>query len=301
MKKKTTLLAGTSVALCAGAAGAQDIDGIAEDIYQQVVVQDTQTQFGDSDLGMPGQANGSELDNGSFYVGDGGLFLHLGGNLESNFNKLDIFFDTGDGGQNRLRGDNTDVDFDGLNRMGDDGSGNGLTFDDGFTANYFLTVTGGNDPFEFFMSGTPILTDGGSSPDGGFLGGGPGRTIDGSNGILAGIDNSNTAGVGPGAGPADQDAAAAVTTGVEFFIPFDVLGVSGQDVKITALINGGSHDFVSNQVLGGIGGGENLGEPRSVDFSTIDGNQFFTASNVPAPGSAALLALGGLAGVRRRR
>jgi len=300
---KRTLSVGVGIALAAGSAHAQlTVDGTAEGTYGgPIVIQDTQTNFGDATDGLPGIANGSELDNARAFVGDNGLFLHLGGNLQSNFNKLEIFFDTGAGGQNQLRGDNRDLDFNGLNRMGDDGSGNGLTFDDAFTADYYLTVTGGNDPFEFFMSGTPILTDGGTPPTGGFLGGGPGTSITGSNGILASIDNSNTAGVTSGTGAADQTAAAAVATGIEFFIPFSVLGVSGQDVKISAFVNGSGHDFVSNQVLGGIGGGDNLGEPRNIDFSAIDGDQFFTVASVPAPGSLALLGIAALSGARRRR
>src|SRR6185295_9527404 len=95
-------------------------------------IQTTQTNFGDNNLGQFGFANGSEID-ASFVAYDGTtLYLFLSGNLESNFNKLDIFFDTVPGGQNRLRGDNADVDFNGLNRMSD------LNFDDGFEADYYM-------------------------------------------------------------------------------------------------------------------------------------------------------------------
>jgi hypothetical protein len=110
------------------------IDGTRDALYgSPIVVQNTQTGFGDSNLGQVDYANGSELDAAYAYVDMSSqtLYLFLAGNLESNFNKLEIFFDTVAGGQNRLRGDNSGVDFGGLNRMGDDGSGNGLTFDQG--------------------------------------------------------------------------------------------------------------------------------------------------------------------------
>jgi hypothetical protein len=95
---------------------------------------------GTATSGQVDYANGSELDAAYAYVDMNNqiLYLFLSGNLESNFNKLEIFFDTVAGGQNRLRGDNSGVDFGGLNRMGDDGSGNGLTFDQGFEADYWI-------------------------------------------------------------------------------------------------------------------------------------------------------------------
>jgi hypothetical protein len=48
-------------------------------------------------------------------------------------------------------------------------------------------------------------------------------------------------------------------------------------------INGGRHDFVSNQVFGGLpDGSSNLGEPRSIDFAAIPGNQFIEVAVRPA-------------------
>ena len=70
-------------------------------------------------------------------------FLLRGEFLERRgFNKLDIFIDAIDGGQLKLRGDNPNVDFNGLNRMGDDGSNNGLRFDDEFVRHKILDVIG---------------------------------------------------------------------------------------------------------------------------------------------------------------
>ncbi|MCL6476760.1 MAG: PEP-CTERM sorting domain-containing protein, partial [Firmicutes bacterium] len=60
-------------------------------------------------------------------------------------------------------------------------------------------------------------------------------------------------------------------------------------------------DYVSNQVLAGIGGGGNLGEPRLVNFSNIPGDQYFLVP-VPEPSSLSILLLGlGAWAFRKRR
>jgi hypothetical protein len=260
-----------------------------------LAVQDTQTQFGNSNLGQIDFANGSELDvaHGFIHSEAGILHLFLGGNLESNFNKLEVFLDFGPGGQNKLRGDNPDVDFNGLNRMGDDGSGNGLTFDAEFEADFYITMTGGNFPYQTFANTSEVLTNGGGS--GGYIGSGGAGTnvLNGSNGTVIAIDNSNTGGVDGGTGPSSG---AGVTTGIEISIPLSILaGYAGGDIKVTAFINGGGHDFLSNQVLAGNGGNVgNLGEPRFVNFGGINGSQYFV---VEAPDEPVVGDLDGNGGV----
>ncbi len=150
------------------------------------------TGFGDSSLGVIDFANGSEIDGLYAFTctadpdGPGGepaqpyLFILITGNLESNFNKLDVFIDSIAGGQNQLRGDNPDVDFNGLNRMGNNGAQPGLTFDTGFDADYYLQYTCGNSPLQTFASFAEILTGGGGR--GSYIGsGGAGtNTLNGS-------------------------------------------------------------------------------------------------------------------------
>lgn len=62
------------------------IDGSWDPVYQVLAVQDTQTGFGDSNLGQIDYANGSELDVAYGTYHSGWLYLLLAGNLESKTN-----------------------------------------------------------------------------------------------------------------------------------------------------------------------------------------------------------------------
>lgn len=252
------------------------VDGVRDEGYgAALVVQDTATGFGDSNLGAIDYANGSELDAAYGFVQDGWLRLFFAGNLESNFNKLEIFIDALPGGQNRLLGNNPDVDFNGLNRMGDDGTGNGLRFDDGFEPDRWFSLTCGGAPFAFYFNAADLLTEGGGT--GSYLGSGSagaaGAFTSADGGVVAAIDNSNIAGVTG----VDACCGADVTTGIELalFLPPQVVG----DLKVCVFVNGGGHDWLSNQCLGGMAGFGNLGEPRFVDFNFVDGLQYFTVAN----------------------
>ncbi|MBL8880809.1 MAG: PEP-CTERM sorting domain-containing protein [Phycisphaerales bacterium] len=290
--KRFLLMAATLVA--APAMASIGVDGTAEGAYGAAVsVQTLQTNFGDANMGAVDYANGSELDAAYAVIKGGNLYLTLAGNLESNFNKLEIFIDSHAGGQNQLRGDNPNVDFNGLNRMA------GLTFDAAFSPDHWLSVTGGGGPYQMYANYSELLSGGGGNgyylgqtgaASGGVLGGGFNP-----NGILATINNSNAGGVTGGTGPSSG---AGVTTGVEFCIPLAALGDPTGPICISAFVNGGGHDFVSNQVLGSLPNGTgNLGEPSTVNFNNHEGDQFFCV--VPEPASLVLAAVGLLA-LRRR-
>lgn len=279
MRLATTLLAaGVLLSAHAATSSAAIVDGQLDGSYgPPIVTQTTQTQFGDSNLGAIDAANGSELDVAHGYVSGGVLYLFLGGNLETNFNKLELFIDGIAGGQNKLRGDNPDVDFNGLNRLGDDGSGNGLTFDAGFEPDFYITLTNGGGPTQVFSNFAELLTGGGGS--GGYLGQatpGSGTLSGGTNpfGIELTVDNSNTGGVSSGC---DASSGAGVSTGIELAIPLAAIGNPTGCITVSAMINGSGHDFLANQVLGPLPVGTcNLGEPRAVNFETLAGSQYFT-------------------------
>ena len=208
-------LGGLATVLAGAPRGVVDVDGSLDGGYgDPAAVQNTQTSYGDNTDSDQALSNGSELAVGDVLIANGNLYIFLGGNLESNFNKLEIFIDVREGGQNRLRGDNPDVDWGGLNRLGDDGSGNGLTFDEGFEADMWIGLTCGVDgEFVFHANYAEIRTDGGGL--GNYLGSGT-AGADGvlvsAKGMQIALDNSNVDGVGGGEG---IDCGEGVATGVE--------------------------------------------------------------------------------------
>ncbi len=287
---KTRIVMGLAISaslLAAGSAIAQPVvdgSGATTEYGAPLYVNTTDpTGFGDSNLGTVDFANGSEIDAVYGTVDNGVLYLMISGNLESNFNKIELFFDSTTGGQNHLRGDNPDVDFNGLNRMGDDGSGNGMIFDSGFEADRYITMSGGDiggGVYALFGNWAEVLTSGGGQ--GRFLGQGAavsdGTLTGGDNpdGILMTINNSNVAGVTDSTSTGGE----LVDTGIELAIPLSALGNPTGDIKVVAFVNGSGHDFLSNQVAGGVSGAGNLGEPRAVDFNTFAGAQSVTVPNL---------------------
>jgi hypothetical protein len=296
--KNYYFVASSALILSASAFAQIAVDGTAEAVYgPAAVVQSVGTGFGNSIDGLRDTCGGSELD-GAFASLDavgGYLYLTFAGNLESNFNKFELFIDCKAGaGQNQLRSDNVDVDFNGLNRMGVDAVNAipGLKFDDGFGADFYFTCTGGlpngTPPYTLYANFAQVLTEGGgigsyigqsvTDPTTGVI-----RIDDVTYGIQAAIDNSNIAGVD--GNPAGTSTGAGVATGIELRIPISVLGWDGvSPIKVCAFINGGGHDFASNQFISPLPAGYgNMGEPRLIDMSVIPGDQFFIVGGGTPP------------------
>lgn len=279
----------TAGGLTSIASAVPTIDGTRDAEYgSPTAVQTTQTGFGD---------NQSELNAlyTRYDAASGRLNVLLTGNIESNNNKLVLFFDTKAGGQNTLRNDNPDVNFNNLNRrygqqeIRNNGvptgmTGPGFTFDTGFDADYFLSFNrNGDNGGTLFGDFAELRTSGGGT--GGYLGSLASPNLGTAQGpmgggslpsLQVGYNDSNASGVSGGNGAADQTAAAAVTTGFEFSIDVSALDITG-DFKLMAFVNGSDHDYVSNQFLPGLTtpqgnlGGDNAGTFISLG-TDVDGS-----------------------------
>ena len=282
-------LATAAVVVCAGSAIAQpDGIGIPGAGMTQLAIQDTPTGFGNSTAGTQASPGGSEVDGLWGSISATTLNVAITGNLEGNFNKLWIFFDGVAGGENVALGDNVDGGFGEINNFA------GMTWDSGFTPDHGIRVEVGGSflgirQFDLIdNTGGDIWTAGGTASL-------PLVNAAGGFGVTTGWDNANAVGV------SDVSAAGALsaTTGWEFSIDLATFfGATPSAVGIAAFVSNGGGDFLSNQVLPGIGGGGNLAGPATLDFNQIPGNQFAV---IPTPGTLALLGFSGLVTRRRRR
>jgi hypothetical protein len=176
-------------------ATAPTVDGTKDSSYgsaQAGWLQGNFTGFGDNGTATPAGGGGSEINAVYAVVNAGTLYVMITGNVESNGNGLDLFFDSNavGGGQTTLSNAVGGGAGTRLNTM------NGLTFDAGFDANYYLTFDGNgttnNVHFADLASGTGYLVgNGGYATVGGALAGGD----VGAPAMTATIDNSNITGV----------------------------------------------------------------------------------------------------------
>ncbi len=256
-------------------AGLIILDGARDALYgEPLAIQTVNTGFGD---------NFSEWNAAYAYVRNGRLHLMLTGNLEANYNKLEIFIDS----TNAVA---TNV----LETAGNDESGvmNGLVFDAGFSPDYHLIARRGSGN-RFDLDIANLATKAFSYHGDVFGGSMEGSAMTGSgagNASPIGIayDNGNTAGVTGGDTAADTEAAAAVTTGLELSIALSDLGNPSGSIRLAVMQNSSSHNYLSNQILGGLpapqgnlggdGAGNFTGSLAGIDFNNFAGEQFFTVA-----------------------
>lgn len=307
---------------------------------RRLAVQTVQTHFGDAM--PPGNVDGSELDAAYGVIRGGRLYLMFTGNQQLNFNTLDIFIDSRSGGENVLSS-TPDYHF---NPGGGWITSNlgGLTFDntsgpDGspidFEADFHLISRWGSSlgPYETDFvdrqGGTNSMVPGNAAASPNAVGLTAVGTISPadlgpnasgsalSQNLKFAINDNNAAGVMGGTGASDQVAAVAVTTSMEFSIALADIGSPdiGSTIYISGMINNGDHNFLSNQVLGGLppgtgslggdGAGTFTGNLAGVNFNQFPGLQHFGVLVVLEPSSAvlaglALICLIGIAAFRKQ-
>jgi len=275
------------------------IDGRLDAAYGAPLSTQTTQTTRDDDFSQIDYCWGSELDESYATIADGTLYVFLAGNIVFYWNgeavtvwlPLDLFIDTGSGGQNVLLSNNPNFSFAyDLDQMA------GLKFDEGFDADWWLSVGGGGDAGNWphlsaYAAELPTTGGGAGQFLGGTLCGGDGTLTGGTNpfGIRVAVIDSNSAGVTQGCGPASG---AGVTTGIEWAIPLAAIGNPAGCIKISAIDACGDHSCILNQVLGPLPAGTCSTIPSgSVDFSTIPGQQFFSVCptvGVGEPGPAKL-------------
>jgi len=293
-------LLGVTLVACVSTASAATVSGTLGPQYgSPLVVQASQSNVGGTgDPSEPADANsGSQLNAAYGYISNGTLYVFCSGNLTfwlqlegqvTHWMPLDLFIDSTPGGQHQLLANNPAVapGYPGYYNVNNTA---GLTFDDGFAADYWLSI-GGKDmnPRWPSMSAyfATLPTGGGGS--GAYLG----STASGPRGVLTGgtnpdgiqvaFDDDNRLGLGSGCGPANPTG---VSTGIEWAIPLAAIGNPTGCVRVCACVVNQDHSMISNQVLGPLPPGTcSLTPAAATDFSSVPGDQFFTIcpSAVPA-------------------
>jgi hypothetical protein len=269
--------------LLPAAAGAIPVDGRLDPSYALMSTQAIQTNGSDDTQGVMDFGTGSELDAAYAAVENGVLYLFFAGNLKdtvcggqacTDFGILDVFIDSQPGGQNPLISPAA---------VGFGFPYPGLAFDPGFAPDFWVQYSdyGGLDHVFGRQASYEALPTGGGGASyvlgSGSNAGAPGTLSGGTNpfGILATIDNRNTAGVGAGCGVASG---AGVTSGMELAIPLAAIGNPTGCIKVTAFLGDPqTGQGILNQVLPPVPAGTcALGPPATVNFASIPGDQFMT-------------------------
>jgi len=152
------------------------IDGTRDASYPTPQFSQTnETQFGDGTGGgidCPG--GGSEIANTSAMFGNADLgsgpqnylFVFIGGNLECNFNRLNLMIDNGSGSGFNIVPSSCLPSADGLDKHV------GMKFDPAFSASHYLSFRNGGTPYGIFSDFSQVQPNG----SGGFIGGGAAAT-----------------------------------------------------------------------------------------------------------------------------
>jgi hypothetical protein len=288
MKRALVLLFAAAALLAQRPSLAITLDGHLDPEYGPPrSTQTTQTNFQDSQIGQLDLATGSELDQAYGVISNGVLYLFLSGNLGGYYlgselhpaDRLDLFIDSSPGGENPIRNDSPEGFY------GQPRSMAGLTFDTGFAPDHWFECYLYNfDPHRLEVQYAELPTDGGGTSYymGEALPGSAGTLSGGTNpyGVLATIDNANTAGVTAGCAAASG---AGPTAGLEMAIPLAALGSSGDCIRVMAVVYSDVALQVTNQTLGPLPVGTcDLGRWYStVDFRAYAGDQFFSICATP--------------------
>jgi hypothetical protein len=233
--------------------------------------------------------NESELNAAFGVIENARLFLCLTGNLSSEDACLEIFIDSKTGGESVLSG-----------IPGNDGSSamTGLTFDDGFEADYHIIVrrglgtNAGTFDLDLSVLGMPEFSSfsdifAGTQEGAGSTGTGPAN----SSPIDVAYDDSNSLGVEGGANASNLPFMLPqinVSTGFEMSISLADIGSPSGDIKVLSFLNRRDHRFASNQFLGSLEppqanlGGDGMGNftgSLSFDLRDFPGDQFFLVRN----------------------
>ncbi len=329
-----TVLVAVLCALAGAAFGQITVDGFMDPLEYgaPLAAQTAPTGFGD---------NLSELNAlYAKFLPSGALAMGLTGNLEANGNGIVVFLDLRSGGavETVLGGGYGQigsiggqwVDDWGTDTDGSDGvnptPGGGSILDPGFDPDiaievntndsylddghhYFVNIvdlTYPNDdnlPNKDIYLGSNLLEGAGVAQD---YYRDSGATWAGT--VTHAFSNANMAGVWGwdfGNPPGALGDPLTASLGLELLMSPEFLAVEpGHVVKALAFITNASGDWLSNQFLPGLGLAENPGGPGDpggvplFDASVYPGDQFVV---IPEPAALSLLALGGVAALRRRR
>jgi glycosidase len=234
-----------------------------------VATQDNETGLGD---------NVSELNQMFVRVEADAIDVGLTGNLATDGTGMALFIDSIPGGQNTLNTATFPTPPSGIPQL------TGLTMETGFSPDcvIFVNAFGGSvyvDHYALASGGGGVKRYIGSGTVGdldGFLNGGSN-----ANGMLVAINNANIDGVTE----ISASPAATATSGLELSIPLADLGLTEATgtVHLLAMILRGNGQ-VSNQLLPGVGGGQDLLGFAPFDMGSVPGEQMLSVALSRIPG-----------------